>query len=282
MFATTEAPSWNALAEFFGDLPLWAYRGQADADWPLETTLHRLGAQRYDLENPTLQHRESWVLYQFRRFAHKFDANLPQDDELIDWLALIQHYGGPTRLLDFTYSLYVAAFFATKTSNKDASIWAINTLSLKDSAEAKLGFRADGRIDDIKKKMNDRFQQIVADGTSIQAVIHVEPERMHERMWTQQGLFVAPTNPNKTFMSNLAATFGLDDSAWATSDVLPWDDALLNRIWSRDSDRLSVIKINIPYKLHNSIRSALQSMNINAATLFPGMEGFARSLRYHV
>ena len=41
-----------------------------------------------------------------------------QDDNRLEWLALMQHYGAPTRLLDFTRSPYVACFFALEELKK--------------------------------------------------------------------------------------------------------------------------------------------------------------------
>jgi hypothetical protein len=38
----------------------------------------------------------------------------------------MQHHGAPTRLLDFTYSIYVAAYFALESADADAAVWAVN------------------------------------------------------------------------------------------------------------------------------------------------------------
>lgn len=51
--------------------------------------------------------------------------HVPADADTFQWLALMQHHGAPTRLLDFTWSPFVSAFFALERATKDAAIWAI-------------------------------------------------------------------------------------------------------------------------------------------------------------
>ena len=58
------------------------------------------------------EEQEERTLRIFKRKAHHFLDRTPAEEEEFEWLALMQHHGAPTRLLDFTWSPYVAAFFA--------------------------------------------------------------------------------------------------------------------------------------------------------------------------
>ena len=89
------------------------FRGQANYRWPLQTKLERDINERIK-ELPGLHRYEEIVLDQFKRRAHLYlaAAELPPPDSPAEWLAFIQHYGGPTRLLDFTRSIFIAAYFA--------------------------------------------------------------------------------------------------------------------------------------------------------------------------
>jgi hypothetical protein len=285
MFATFRASSWEEVKQHFGDLSLWAFRGQSNDAWPLETALYREASLRYDMpKDKWLKSRESWMLYQFSRFAHQFKHDLPKEENKLDWLALIQHYGGPTRLLDFTYSLHIASFFAVESSTTDAAVWAINLSTLAEANHELLDFHPEGRIDETRRAHNSKFEELLLQTNETLAAIHVEPDKMHERLWTQQGLFLAPTNPNEPFMANLASTFGIDPNTLGEIIESKWTSKLNNRSSFEYGKEgyIAVVKIIIPKEFHRDILKDLRRVNITAATLFPGLEGFARSLKYHI
>ncbi|WP_239249377.1 FRG domain-containing protein [Candidatus Nitrotoga sp. M5] len=284
MFAVTRFSSWSELKTQFSDRPLWAYRGQMDSAWPLETTLYREAARNNSLEWKTLSSREDWLLYQFRRFAHHYCADLPPEKDILDWLALIQHYGGPTRLLDFSYSLYVAAFFAVETAVGDAAIWALSLPTLELATYERLGYWPTGSIDEVRRSNNSKFHELKETPTNVQTVIHVEPDRMHERLFVQQGLFLAPTDPNEPFLKNLGAAFKVRYRSVLTKREQKWTRSLDDRTGNEYgvSGYIALVKIILPKEHHREILEDLMSMNISAATLFPGLEGFSRSLRFHV
>ena len=101
MFLTIEPTDWQAARELGASLHGWIFRGQRDASWFLDTSLQRAGQQG---QNFPLSKREKQVIEAFRRRAHHFLTDPPATEDEIEWMALIQHFGGPTRLLDFTSS----------------------------------------------------------------------------------------------------------------------------------------------------------------------------------
>lgn len=284
MFVETVAPSWDDVVECLGRKAMWAFRGQANAAWTLETTLYREARRQQAASDTVLDQRESWLLYQFERYAHQHHSDLPDKEDVLGWLTLIQHYGGPTRLLDFTYSLYVSAFFSVETSESDSAIWATNLSVLTAATEEKLGFRTNGRIDENRRRHNAQFNAMASTPDTERAVIHVEPDRMHERLWAQQGLFLAPTNPNKPFIENYSHTFPESPEGGFPLVPIKWDKNMFMRmsLGAGHEHRINLMKIVLPRSEHRLIKRDLRSTNINAATLFPGLEGFARSLKFHI
>src|SRR5688572_3152185 len=96
----------------------YIYRGLSNKAYDLKTSLIRLGGNFSDLEPHLLRN--------FKKYAHE-DAS--PGNSIWNWLAVAQHHGLPTRLLDWTYSPYVALHFATAdfyNFDKDAAIWCIN------------------------------------------------------------------------------------------------------------------------------------------------------------
>jgi hypothetical protein len=79
----------------------WMYRGQAKAEWPV---IPKAGRHPY-CERDDLEYLESWA-----RRAAEFIGKTPES--IWESMALAQHHGLPTRLLDWTYNPLVAAFFA--------------------------------------------------------------------------------------------------------------------------------------------------------------------------
>ena len=110
-----EFNAWNASRDG------WAFRGEHDASWPLVSSLARRLAQMR-VPRTLWREREERALRVFRRKAHVYLPDRTVLEDTLRCLAMMQHHGAPTRLLDFTKSPYVAAFFALENALADSAV----------------------------------------------------------------------------------------------------------------------------------------------------------------
>src|ERR1035441_8688531 len=87
----------------------WVFRGQPNADWELQPSLERFASE---MAQPRMVDSiEGHHLHEFRRRAQHYTETVPEYGNLLERLALMRHHGSPSRLLDFSKSPYLAAFF---------------------------------------------------------------------------------------------------------------------------------------------------------------------------
>jgi hypothetical protein len=223
----------------------WAFRGQVDATWQLWPTIAReLKNRRVNPRYWTDQeHRIIWI---FQRKALHYLERIPDIADTFRWLALMQHHGAPTRLLDFTWSPYVAAFFALEASTTDAAVWAINT--------PKLGTHCFGPNtfdDDWVPKPEETLQRYGFENANDVAI--GESFFKNQRLIAQSGTFACPFDITR-----------------------PIDEIL-----GQSRDTIAKFVLEGP-KLRKQALSELYRMNLTHATLFPDLDGLARSLRYEL
>lgn len=272
----------------------WVFRGQSDGDLPLKSTLERV---LDTLQCPPQLRRvaELSMIREFKRTAAQYLGNLPSEEDYVGWLATMQHHGAPTRLLDFTSSFHVAAFFASQRPSDRPAIWAIKLPHLiagygltpeETEAEEVLndasfatpeGFYDTGRslIYEVAMR-NRRASQSLWERTSPNSVVPVEPETKIERLHIQRGIFLFPTNLEVPLEQNLTAMYGWPENALQRKDGA--------YIYSNNEDLRSsvelatVVKFELSHSFQRSLLVYLHSVNMNPATLFPGLDGFCQSL----
>ncbi|MFT3911464.1 MAG: FRG domain-containing protein [Ferruginibacter sp.] len=102
------------------NLVCW-FRGHANENWELKPTIWRY--YNRELER-NINHEFLWK-------AKSRSKNLPVDKDWSGWLSLMQHFGLPTRLLDWSKSPLIALYFAIQDFNQknealyDAAIWTL-------------------------------------------------------------------------------------------------------------------------------------------------------------
>ena len=114
-FHKEQIVTWDGLLEQAAQLTAeqWLFRGMQRANWHLETSLEHSCVEHYEQDLSNAASLENILTREFRRRYYNHRVGIP-DPVGLEWLSLMQHYGAPTRLLDFTYSFFIAAFFAVE------------------------------------------------------------------------------------------------------------------------------------------------------------------------
>ena len=201
---------------------------------------------------------EKAVLLDFQRAAHHYWGSTPGPDQIIDWLALMQHYGAPTRLLDWTRSPYVALYFAMQgESDGDAAIWTID-LDWFEKRSHVLLREHDKDCPDASdfRAMAQYNNKIILQDDNPHIAICASPTQLHERMLAQQGLLLCGLRHDVGFSTCLLG-------------MLFHPFVIGHQVVSK-----AMLKRNRRIQFLEELRR----MNIHSASLFPGLDGFARSL----
>lgn len=232
----------------------FAYRGLSDKSYTLGTSLMRIGGPFVELEKS--------ILRNFKKYAAT--TGIARDSEWL-WLSLAQHHGLPTRLMDWTYSPYVALHFACVNLNKmdrDGVIWCVDYVKIKELLPEKLKLALNFDFHRSSKFTVELFANNHITLSEIETlemeygcpfVVFFEPPSLDSRIVNQYSLF--------SFMSN--ANCRLDE-------------------WLEENQGKELChKIIVPAELKWDIRDHLDQANINERVLFPGLDGLCSWLKRH-
>lgn len=292
-FVMWQMTSWEDAVKLANMLPEnWIFRGQENTDWSLTTSLERYHKAENREDYWRQKDAEKKMLETIKRQGHLLLEKTPRTYDDIDWLAILQHHGAVTRLLDFTASFYVATYFAVEKLQTDAVVWAIdqrflNTAIIDRAEQITVGTNSDipqficdnephtdfDFVDKLTRKIADF---VLHDDSEHSGVVAVSPWRLNERMIKQQGLFLLPLGLAREFEYHLCKTLLIEGDKLPTKANKNLDE--IKELLPQWKPKL--IRIEIPKRFQNKILCDLKRMNITAATLFPGLDGFARSLNY--
>lgn len=203
--------------------------------------------------NPNPEFR---IAVNFKREAPSITKELPDYRNHLEWLFLMQHHGTPTRLLDWSENILIAAFFAINSDfNEDAEIWSIlpwhlNSLNGLDGLplmENKiLSFLAHEIFHSNPKELAQEYGL----NNIPQIPIALLPPLSHPRISAQQSCFTIHPEPQIGF---------------SIPEVIVEEKYLVRYI--------------IPKALKKDIEKKLLYLGINYRTVFPDLDGLAKSIK---
>ncbi len=225
--------------------PWYIYRGQADESWELKPSLSRLQGGYTSSEMLKV---EALAINEFMTQAHLYLPPHLIDLSDIELWSLMQHYRVPTRLLDWSDSPYVAAYFAVEDHwEKDGAVWICDADRL-----ASLSAQRFAR-DSKPNLLPDEYWQ---KPKAAQRIFAFRRGFNTDRMVAQQGCFTICRDP-------------LSDHGEVISGLFSKQ---------KKSKFVNYQKIIIPQMFKSDFLRRLRSMNIAANALFPGIDGVGRSV----
>lgn len=219
--------------------PVW-FRGQVNTAWNLEPRLMRIDPM------PS----ETYFLNRFKQDASIILGHLPRTE--FEWLFLMQHYGVPTRLLDWSESPLTALYFAIKDlPDTDGSLWVLlpNQLNKKSNYRPEFEFEVPSFEDE--HLANYLPSTIAKESKSKLFPMAAIAPRNSPRMQAQQGVFTISHREN----------IKIED------------------VGAEGSPRDHIWKYNIPHVSKATFKEELKWLGINKFQLFPELESLSENLK---
>jgi hypothetical protein len=226
----------------------YVYRGLNVSSSPLQTSLQRMGDHYADVESPLLR--------SFLKYCQDHDlANQP----LLYQLAVAQHHGLPTRVLDWTSSPRVALHFAVSNEahyQQDGAVWCVNVTKLRELLPKGLQsilIREKAFIFSVQMLAKIRTLDDLQKFARRESFpLFFEPPSLNDRIVNQAAILSVAPDPQFDFEKFVKARPEL----------------------SR--------KMIIPKRVKWELRDKLDQDQVNERILFPGLDGTARWLsRYY-
>jgi FRG domain-containing protein len=210
------------------------YRGQTNT-WRLRTPFHRTG--RGDMRNFFLQDIPALHRSLSARTSHVFDLSDPIQNAA--FLNMVQHHGYPTPLLDWTYSPFVATYFAYRRVSKS---------DVQNRPDEKVRIF----IFDAKEWRNS-FSQVLSTVHRLPHFSLIEPIAIeNERLIPQQAL-----------------------SSFTTVDDI---ESYIHEK-ENETKKQFIQMIDLPIGERDLVIRELTLMGVTAGSLFPGLEGTCEEIR---
>lgn len=226
----------------------YVYRGVACERFGLISTLNRNCHHDLSLEGA--------ILRSFSKYGY---ADIKDIGSFWQLVAMGQHYGLPTRLLDWTYSPLVAAHFVTEdiaSYDEDGAIYCFD-------------------LTEVEKQLPDSLRkELLTQKTDVFTIAMLDDhirnfQEMHDLKKEPYFLFYEPASGSDR-MANQYALFGVcSDPSYSLEELMS------------SEEMTSLYKIIIPKEVKLEIRDKLDYINISERLIYPGLDGICRWITRH-
>ena len=231
---------------------MYVYRGVPDADYRMTTSLYRNCKHLQKVLEPA-------ILNNFKKYAVIEDPSVEQSV----WMQMIlgQHYGLPTRLLDWSHSALVALHFAAteidmdKMEDHNCAVWRLD-------------------MKELHSLLPDKYQKALNESTtsifSVKTLSNVTEslEQYDEDMQGNSMVVVEPPSIEQRIVNQYSF---LSIVPMGISDV---EEFL-------DKKTYNTVKYVIDGKLRWRLRDMLDQLNISERIVYPGLEGLSSWIARH-
>lgn len=267
----------------------FAWRGQTDASWALHSSLYRrvMLTKGKVVQEHDIAAEEGKILAELHRWGLHSSAQTGRLS-VLNQLAMLQHYGSPTRMIDITFNAWVAAWFAVEEKWNNGEIQGENVdarLFAFDVTDRLINENADLRHweDTLRRPWNEDIGIDKRVWTT--SVFAWKPANLNERIAAQNGGFLfggvpATNKPDgKKFQFPKSPNFR--DGWWAIADgrsscCLAMRPHVFENIRGRRANSGALYTFRIGAGAKRDIRRRLEKMfGYKHSTIYPDYTGFA-------
>lgn len=255
------------LASSFTYRPHFIFRGHGDhQNYKLLPQIFRykdIGDGKYCTEYSQLEYN---ILKDFISEASRFIKDVPVGD-VPAWLEIAQHFGVPTRLLDFTENPLVALYFAcSETANTDASVWILNeyayNLKLHNESGLVLAAKSQWLVNEIiTNEIVNKISNPCVPNQGIPYPWIYKPVYREERMNLQSSIFMI---------------WGAKQNQ--LTDFISTDDYMTDEQPTNAKHGI-ICYVEIPADSKESIIQQLNLVGINNKFIYPGIDGVGKYIK---
>lgn len=225
------------LKREYGKQPIW-FRGQENSRWHLIPSIQR----------GNLIQKENYITNDFYIYVNQIEDNMPNKTNYAAWMSLMQHYGLPTRILDWSSSPLIACYFALEKNRglqEDACIWVLIPRKVnKQEGFGNCVYPIDAYT--VQQMLTPAYKSNVElESKFVDKIIACHSVEKNLRMYSQQ------------------ASFTVHNSKKMLEDIC-------------DSDTL--YKFIIPYSYKQELYEAVDILGISTSFIYPDMEHVSRDI----